>query len=163
MQAMDLVLVAAVTLHTAATVVLLGYFAILGRVGLPALREVLTGVQVVAALVGMQRRARTPLTLSIVVFAITGLHLMTLDSRFGGLGTMDGSAWAPLILLKHVLVGFLVVAAIGADRLIEGLASAGDDAEPSERSLRLVGLVLDGISILGLAILVLTAAAQATG
>lgn len=158
---MDLVLVAAVTLHTLATVVVLGYFAVLGRVALPAMRRALSGPQVVAALAGMQRRARTPLTLSLVVFFVSGLHLMTVDPQYGGLGRLDGGAWAPLILLKHLVVGFLVVAAIGADRLIEGLAGQGDELEPAEGSLRLIGLVVDGVSVLGVAILVLTAAAQA--
>jgi uncharacterized membrane protein len=154
----DLVLVISLAVHTLSMVIVLGYYGILGRIVLPALRRSLDGPGVARSLVGIEHRARPFLVLSIAAFAITGIYLTFADEQYEGLVALGGSSWTTLILLKHLVVAGVVGLGLLLDRLIEGLA--GWEAEPPETSVRTIGLLAEGITALGAIVILLTAAAQ---
>src|SRR3990172_11336962 len=89
---MDLVQVGAAWLHLLATVAMLGYYAILGLVVLPAIRRVVPPRELGDSIAAMERRA-TPLIIgSLAIFLATGVFLMTTDPRYGGVGHGTGAA-----------------------------------------------------------------------
>lgn len=155
---MDLTRVGAIALHTLAMLIVLGYYGVLGRIVLPALRRTLGPRDVAASLVAVGRRARPLLVIAIAVFAITGIYLMIVDEQYTGLGNLGGSTWAALVLAKHVVVAALVALGFVVDRLVDGLAEWEDG--PPDGSLRLVGLTVEGATALGVVVVVMTAAAQ---
>lgn len=156
---MNLVYLGASWLHSLSVVVLLGYYATLALVVLPAL----TDVRVAAGplLVALERRAMPWTLTSIGVVILTGIYLMIVDASYGGLGAIAGSAWGALILVKHLVVAGLVVLGIVIDRmLVPDLMLDGDEAWHAGR-LRLLGLGCWGMVGLGAVVLLLTSAAQA--
>jgi len=155
---MDLTRVGAVALHTLAMMIVLGYYGVLGRMVLPALRRTLEPRQLATSLVAVERRARPLLIISIALFAITGVYLMVVDEQYTGLGNIGGSTWAALVLTKHLVVAALVGVGLVVDRLIDGLAEWADG--PPEGSVRLVGLAAETGTVLGVVVIVMTAAAQ---
>src|SRR3970282_1719095 len=100
---MDLTRVGAIALHTLAMMIVLGYYGVLGRIVLPALRRTLETRQLALSLVAVERRAKPLLVISIALFAITGIYLMIVDEQYAGLGNVVGSTWATLVLGKHVV------------------------------------------------------------
>ena len=84
-------------LHAIATVVFIGHFVLLAGIYLPALSKNGT------ALSEISKRSRPWMYVSLLIFAITGTHLMMIDS--GYLGFMDfGNFWGIVMLVKHILV-----------------------------------------------------------
>ena len=84
-------------LHALATVVFIGHFILLASIYIPALSK--NG----AALSEISKRSRPWMYASLLVFAITGTHLMLIDS--GYLGFMDfGNFWGIVMLVKHILI-----------------------------------------------------------
>ena len=84
-------------LHAIATVVFIGYFTLMAVIVLPALSK--NG----PALSEISKSSRLWMYASLIVFAITGTHLMLIDS--GYLGFMDfGNFWGIVMLVKHILV-----------------------------------------------------------
>jgi uncharacterized membrane protein len=84
-------------LHAIATVVFIGHFVLLAGLYLPDLSK--NG----PALSEISKRSRPWMYASLLVFAITGTHLMLIDS--GYLGFMDfGNFWGIVMLVKHILV-----------------------------------------------------------
>jgi uncharacterized membrane protein len=113
-------------------------------------------VETVAAL---ERRALPLVIASLVVFLATGVYLMGVDSRYGGVGSF-GSTWAIVFLAKHlvvlVMVGlgvFFDALAIRAVRVPEGI----DQATQVGRIAR----AAEAMTILAAIVLLLTAVAQA--
>jgi len=155
---MDLTRVGAIALHTLAMMIVLGYYGVLGRIVLPALRRTLEPRQLGLSLVAVERRARPLLIISVALFAITGIYLMIVDEQYAGLGNIGGSTWAALVLGKHVVVAALVGVGLVVDRLIDGLADR--DEGPPAGSVRLVGLATETATLLGVVVIVMTAAAQ---
>lgn len=156
---MDIPQVLAIWLHTLALVIVLGYYGILGRVVLPALRRSLDGPAQRATLVAIERRALPLVLLAVALFIVTGAYLLLVDPQYAGLGNVLASTWTKLMLAKHVLVVVLVVLGVIVDRLIRGLAEAPTDAA-GELDLRLVQLGAEAATGLGALIVLLTAVAQ---
>ena len=154
---MDVVHVAAVWLHAVAMVIVLGYYAILSRVVLPALSRALDGAALGRAVPAVERRALPVVGVAIVVFVITGVYLLAVDGRYAGVGSF-ATTWAMLMLVKHVVVGVMVVLGIGIDRLAAAVGEASDEGRG--RTLDLLVLGMDGMTVLGAIVLLLTAAAQ---
>jgi uncharacterized membrane protein len=155
---MDLVELAALWVHTLAMVILLGYYGILGRIVVPALRASLDGPMVVTSLVAVERRARPLLLLSIGLFVLTGGYLLFVDEQYAGIGNF-GSTWAALMVVKHLLVGAIVVLGVAFDRLVQWAAEAVSD-DDRRVTLGWLGLAAEGITGLGAIVILLTGAAQ---
>lgn len=154
---MDVVHVAAIWLHALAMVIVLGYYAILSRVVLPALTRSLDGAALGRAVPAVERRALPVVGVAIVAFVVTGIYLLAIDGRYGGVGSF-ATTWAMLMLIKHVVVAVMVVLGIGIDRLAAALGDASDDGRG--RTFDLLVLGADGMTVLGAIVLLLTAAAQ---
>ena len=118
-----------VWIHALATVVVLGYYGILGRIVLPALSRSLEPAVLGRAIAGIERRALPFVLLSTVAFTVSGGYLLVIDPEFGGLGNAGASRWNSLMLVKHGLVGLMVVGGIGVHMLADRLAdrALGED------------------------------------
>lgn len=156
---MDIPQVLAIWLHTLALVIVLGYYGILGRIVLPALRRSLDGPAQRSALVAIERRALPLVILSVGLFTVSGAYLLLVDPQYAGLGNVLASTWTKLMLIKHVLVIALVVIGVIVDRLIRGIGDAPSDAA-GELDLRLVELGAEAATGLGALVILLTAIAQ---
>ena len=151
-----LLVATATALHALATVVFIGYYLLLLLVFLPALATPGTGGG--AALGKASRRSRPWQYVSLLVFILTGVYLMLVDSSYQGIGNF-GNPWAILMLVKHVVV--LAMIAIGfwanaVKRVGHDLRSYPNDAERLARYRRYVTIM----TICGVLVLVLTAFAQ---
>jgi len=156
---MDLVQVGAAWLHLLATVAMLGYYAILGLVVLPAIRRVVPPRELGDSIAAMERRA-TPLIIgSLAIFLATGVFLMTTDPRYGGVGNVAGSTWATLFLVKHVVVLAMVGVGVYIDALVVRRFAAAE-APDDPAAVRLLVLSSGVMTLLGAVVLFLTAAAQ---
>lgn len=154
---MDYAQLGAVSIHTLAMILVVGYYGILGRVILPGLRRSLDEATQAPVLAAIERRAAPLIVLAVGLFVATGVYLLVVDDQYAGLGDFS-STWAALMLVKHLLVIVMVVLGFLVDYLIRGLVDA--DAAGREGDMALLGLATEGATGLGAAIVVLTAAAQ---
>jgi uncharacterized membrane protein len=158
----DVVQAAAVWLHSLATVVLLGYYAILALIVVPVLRTVVNGPAIGRVIPAIERRALPLIIAAIAVFLVTGLYLVLTDERFLGFGRSFDSGWSTLIVIKHVVVVGLVGVGVYLDLLVMP-AIAGPVDEPARTAA--VGRLARGATamvMLGAIVLLLTAGAQAS-
>lgn len=151
---MDLPIVASWT-HLLATVLLVGYFAVMAVIVLPSLARLpaIDGIEIVAT---VQRRAMPVLVLSLVTFLATGIFLLTSDPRYAGPGKVAGE-WATLMLVKHLVVVAMLGAGSYADGLVVRAAAGGRG--PSTVSARTTWM-FRAVAALGALVLLLTAIAQ---
>lgn len=143
-------------LHTLATVVFIGHFLFLSLVYLPVLERQAQGSALRELLEQVSSRLRPFFGASLLIFVVTGSHLMLINEDYGGLGDFFGNAWSTLIVVKHVLLVPFLGLAIYSERAI--LAKIGD-RQP--RALQQFRLAAATNSLLGVLILLLTTAAQA--
>jgi uncharacterized membrane protein len=158
----DIVQAVAAWLHSLATVILLGYYALLALVVVPVLRSAVNGPALGRVIPAIERRALPLILASIGVFVVTGTYLLLTDDRFLGLGHVFGNAWSTLIVIKHVLVIALVGIGLFIDLLV-----VPDIANPVDEAARTVAIRrlargASAIATLGAIVLLLTAAAQAS-
>ncbi len=160
---MDVVQAAAVWLHSLATVVLLGYYAILALVVVPVLRSVVNGPAIGRVIPAIERRALPLLIAAVAVFLVTGLYLMLSDEQFSGFGHFFDSTWSTLIVIKHVVVVALVGVGIYLDLLVmPAIAGPVDEAARAAAVGRLARSAA-AMVVLGAIVLLLSAGAQALG
>lgn len=141
-------------LHAIATVILIGHYLLLSVIYIPALAK-----DNGAALSEISKRSRPWLYLSLLVFAVTGTHLMLIDS--GYLGFMDfGNFWGIVMLLKHVLVFGMLALGFWYNAILRvgPMMSSNNSAELGIKRFRQYSNLM---SISGLLVLLLTALAQA--
>jgi len=151
--------VGAVWLHLMATVILLGYFAMLGLVVLPVLRRRTSGRELVESVAALERRALPLVIVSLGVFLATGVYLMGNDVRYGGAGSID-STWAAVLLAKHLVVLVMVGLGLFFDALVVRAARAPEGIDPAAQ-VRSITRAAQGMTILAAIVLLLTAVAQA--
>jgi hypothetical protein len=155
---MDAIAVGATWIHTVAIVVVLGYYATLSLVVLPWLTSGGSS-EPGRVITSMERRALPWVAGSIVLFILTGVVLM-------GAHTGPNPDWAPLIIVKHVLVIGMVALGVALDRVLVPRV-AGTWWTPAvvpatdPRDLRPIAQACAAMSALGIVVLLLTAAAQA--
>jgi uncharacterized membrane protein len=154
---MDAAQLVALWSHALAMVLVLGYYVVLGRIALPALSRSLGAADAARAVVAIERRALPLVLIGIVLFVASGIYLLTRDGRYGGVGSFE-STWSTLMLVKHLVVVVMVVLGIGIDRIAAALGDATDEGRT--RTLGILSLATDGMTALGLIVLLLTAAAQ---
>jgi uncharacterized membrane protein len=160
-ESVDLVPVGATWLHLVATVAMLGYYAIAGLLVLPVLRRTVPGRELGETIAGVERRALPVIIGSLVIFLATGVYLMGVDARYGGVGNVTGSTWATLFLVKHLVVAVMVGLGVYFDALVvRGIAPP--EATPQTAAARRLTVVAGVMTLLGAFVLLLTAAAQAS-
>ena len=103
----QLLIATSTTLHALAMIVFIGYYLLLSLIYLPALSAIDNGGK---ALGEMSRRSRRWMYISILVFAVTGVHLMLVDPNYLGIGNFS-NPWALLMLVKHLVI--VVMIALG--------------------------------------------------
>jgi uncharacterized membrane protein len=156
---MDLVLAGAHWLHLVATVALIGYYAALALLVLPAFQRSLPEHELGEAIAAVERRALPVLVGSVAVFIATGVYLMGADDRYGGVGNVSDS-WASLLLVKHLVVVGMIGLGLWVDSLIvRGVAAP--DATDRPAAVRRLVRATQATTLAGAVVLLLTAAAQA--
>lgn len=151
---MSQILVAlSVWLHALATVILIGHYLLLSLIYIPVLAK---GQG--TALSEISKRSRPWLYLSLLVFAITGTHIMLVDTNY--LGFMNfGNLWGILMVVKHVLVFAMLVLGFWFNGILRvgPMLSSNNSAELGIERFRSYSNLM---AISGILILLLTALAQ---
>jgi uncharacterized membrane protein len=142
-------------LHTLATVVFIGHYLFMSLVYLPVFERQAKGSALRELLEEVSGRLRPYFGGSLLIFLVTGTHLMLINEDYLGLGNFFGNPWSILIVIKHVLVLAFLTLAIFSERAIMGKIS---DEQP--QALKQFRLALGVNTFLGILILLLTAAAQ---
>lgn len=155
---MDYLQIGSSWLHLAATVVLLGYVGVVALVVLPVLRRNLELSQVSELTAALERRALPGVVAALVAFLATGVYLTVSDARYGGAGNVAGSSWATIITLKHALVAVLLGLGLYADGLIARKLAVADAPDRGAALTRL-DVVVKAMTVVGAAVLLLTAVA----
>jgi len=90
-------------LHALGTVILIGHYCLLSLVYLPVFEKNQADPVSRTILSEISKRSRGWLYASLLVFAITGIYLMFVDSYYLGIGNF-GNFWSILMLVKHILI-----------------------------------------------------------
>jgi uncharacterized membrane protein len=154
---MDPVHVGALWLHTLAMVIVLGYYGILARIVLPALRRSLDGPGLATAVPAVERRALPFVLAAVVMFIVTGAYLLVVDEQYAGIGDFS-SSWSTLMLVKHLVIVVMIALAVVVDRLARSVGEATEEGRG--QVLDVLVLVADGAVAMGAIALLLTAVAQ---
>ena len=137
--------------HAIATVVFIGHFVLLAGIYLPVLSK--NG----AALSEISKRSRPWMYASLLVFAITGIHLMLIDS--GYLGFMDfGNFWGIVMLVKHILVIAMIAMGFWFNAIMR-VGPMMSSNNPEQAIVRFREYV-NAMAVCGVLVLLLTALAQ---
>lgn len=138
-------------LHAIATVVFIGHFILLAGIYLPALSK--NG----SALSEVSKRSRPWLYASLLVFAVTGTHLMMIDT--GYMGFMDfRNFWGIVMLVKHILVFAMITLGFWYNAIMRvgPLMSSNNPDQAIARFRQYV----NATAVCGVLVLLLTALAQ---
>ena len=159
---MDIVQAVAAWLHSLATVILLGYYALLALVVVPVLRRAVDAPTLGRVIPAIERRALPLILTSIGVFLVTGMYMLFTDDRFQGVGHFFGSTWSTLIVVKHVVVVVLIGIGVYIDLLVVPDIATPVDKAAQTAAVRRLARSASAIATLGAVVLLLTAAAQAS-
>lgn len=143
-------------LHTLATLVMIGYYLFTSLIYLPVLERRMRANALRELLEQISARLRPYFGGSLLIFLVTGTHLMLINKSYLGLGNFFGNSWSALIVIKHGLVLVFLALAMYSERAF--LAKISDEKPAALNQFR--GSLSINM-ILGLAILLLTAIAQA--
>jgi uncharacterized membrane protein len=154
---MSTILVALSTwLHNLATIVMIGYFVFTRLIYLPVFERRMQASALRDLLEQVSAQLRPFFGGSLLIFIVTGTHLMLINEDYLGLGNFFGNSWSVLIVIKHVLVLAFLALAVFSERAF--LAQISDEKPEALRQYR---WALNIDTILGLIILLLTSIAQA--
>lgn len=143
-------------LHSLATIVMVGYFFFTSLVFLPILERRIEPSGLRELLEHISARLRPYFGCSLLIFLVTGTHLMVISEHYLGLGNFTGNLWSIMIVIKHILVLVFLGLAVFSERTYLGQIS---DEKPE--ALKSFHLVLNFNTVLGVTILLLTSLAQA--
>jgi uncharacterized membrane protein len=143
-------------LHTLATIIMVGYFVFTSLIYLPVLVRQMKVNALRDLLEQFSSRLRPFFGGSLLVFLVTGTHLMLINEDYLGLGAFFGNPWSILIVVKHVLVLAFLALAVFPERIY--LPKIADE-NPS--ALQRFRWSLQINTVLGVVILLLTSLAQA--
>jgi len=143
-------------LHTLATIVWIGYYVFTALIYLPVFEHRMQADALRDLLEGVSARLRPFFGGALLVFLVTGTHLMLINQNYLGLGNFFGNPWSVLIVIKHVLVLVFLALAVFSERAYLGQIS---DRKPE--ALKQFRWALNINMVLGVVILLLTSIAQA--
>ena len=143
-------------LHALATIIMVGYFIFTGQIYLPVFERQMKADAVRNLLEQVSARLRPFFGGSLLIFLITGTHLMLINKNYLGPGNFFGNPWSVLIVIKHVLVLAFLALAIFSER---GFLRQISDQKPE--ALKQFRWALNINTVLGVVILLLTSIAQA--
>lgn len=151
-------------LHMLAAIAWIGSLAAISVLVLPSSRRALKPVDELALLDGVQKRMEPVAWFSVSLLIVTGLFQMSVNPHYNGFLSTSGQ-WSLAILVKHVLVGTLiVVSAIHTWDVLPTMRRVlmrRDKADPAqvlrlqsrERLLLTISLVLGGLILLATAVM----------
>jgi uncharacterized membrane protein len=145
-------------LHSLATVVFIGYFVLLSVIFLPALTRRGMDAAAGAALSEISTRSRNWMYAALVVFALTGVHLMAYDPNYLGIGNF-GNAWGLLMLLKHLVIVGMVAMGFWFNAILRVGPAMSWSNSPDKALSRYRGYS-NAMAAAGVLVLLITAAAQ---
>jgi uncharacterized membrane protein len=147
-----------VWLHGLSTVVFVGYYVLLSLIYLPALDD---GPEEArgASITAISKRSRNWLYASLVVFAVTGMHLMLADPNYLGPGSFFGNGWSILISIKHLLIAAMVGMGFWFNAILRVGPMASTNSQAAEAAVRFRRHV-NTMAVAGALVLLLTAIAQ---
>jgi uncharacterized membrane protein len=143
-------------LHALATIVFVGYYLFTSLIYLPVFESQMRANALRHLLEQVSARLRPFFGGSLLIFLITGTHLMLINKNYLGLGNFFANPWSVLMIIKHVLVLAFLGLAIFSERAFLGKIS---DEKPE--ALKQFRRALNINTILGVVILLLTSIAQA--
>ncbi len=143
-------------LHVLATIVFIGYYIFTSQIYLPVLERCMQANALGDLLEQVSARLRPYFGVSLLVFLVTGTHLMLINQSYLGLGNFFANPWSVLIIVKHVLVLAFLALAMFSERAFLGKIS---DQKPE--ALKQFRWALNINTVLGAVILLLTSIAQA--
>lgn len=110
-------------LHALATIVMVGYYMFTSLIYLPILERQMQANALRDLLEQISARLRPFFGGSLLIFLITGTHLMLINQNYLGLGNFFGNPWSILIVIKHVLVVTFLALAVYSERVYLGQIS----------------------------------------
>jgi uncharacterized membrane protein len=149
----QLLIAVSVWLHAVGTVILIGHYLLLSVIYLPILEK--GGGTFLSQI---SRRSRPWLYICLVIFMITGIHLMFVNPDYLGVGNF-GNLWSVMMLVKHLLV----VGMIGLGFWYNAFLRVGPmmaSGNNSELGIRRFRLYCNLMAIAGIWVLLFTAIAQ---
>ncbi len=146
-------------LHAVATIVFIGFYLLLALIFLPALGNEESLKTTGPILSGVSKRSRVWLYASMLVFAITGIYLTFVDSNYRGIGNFS-NPWAILMLIKHILILVMICMGFWFNAILRvgSLMSSNTGAAQAFSRFR---RYINAMTIIGIAVLLLTAFSQA--
>lgn len=143
-------------LHALAMIVMVGYFIFAGLVYLPVLERQMQTSALRDLLEKISARLKPFFGGSLLIFLVTGTHLMLINASYLGLGNFFANLWSVLIVVKHVLVVVFLALAVLPERAFLGKIS---DENPA--ALKKFRWSLNINALVGVVIILLTTIAQA--
>jgi uncharacterized membrane protein len=143
-------------LHALATIIMIGYYVFTGLIYLPIFERQMQADALRDLLEQVSARLRPFFGGSLLIFLVTGTHLMLINQNYLGLGNIIANFWSVLIVIKHVLVLAFLALAVYSER-----AYLGQISDQRPQALKQYRLALNINTVLGAAILLLTSIAQA--
>lgn len=146
-------------LHALATVLLVGHYLLLSAVYLPIFTKHQSSPVSGTILSEISGRSRNWMYVSLAIFVVTGIHLMSADPNYLGFADF-GNLWGVLMLVKHILIlGMLAMGFWFNGILRVGPLLASNSG--AARAFGLMRLYANGMAAAGLLVLLLTAVSQA--
>lgn len=143
-------------LHSLATIVMVGHFLFARLIYLPVMETRMNQEDLHRFVEQVSGRLRPYFGGALLIFLVTGTHLMVISQNYMGLGDIFANTWSILIVVKHVLVlAFLALAVISERVFLKQSSEKNPEAFKQYRRALSANLVL------GAAILLLTSIAQA--
>jgi uncharacterized membrane protein len=151
----DLLVALSTWLHALATIIMVGYFVFAGQIYLPVLETQVKGNALRGLLEQISTRLKPYFGGSLLIFLVTGTHLMLINESYMGLGKIFANLWCVLIVIKHVMVvAFLALATLSERKFLVRISDQDPKAVKQFRNALNINMLL------GVAILLLTAIAQ---
>ena len=135
---------------------MIGYYLFTSLIYLPVFERQMQANALRDLLEQVSARLRPFFGGSLLIFLVTGTHLMLINENYLGLGNFFGNPWSVLIVIKHVLVLAFLALAVFSERAFLGQIS---DEKPE--ALKQFRWALNINTVLGVVILLLTSIAQA--
>ena len=143
-------------LHSLATIVMIGYFLFSSLIYLPVFERQMQTKALRELLEKVSARLKPFFGGSLLIFLVTGTHLMLINESYLGLGKFFANSWSALMVIKHGLVLVFLALAVFSERAFLGQIS---DQKPA--ALKQFRWALNINTALGVIILLLTSIAQA--
>jgi len=153
----DILIAVSTWLHALATVVFIGHFVLLALIYLPAMRDK-SEIDASVIFGEFSKRSRAWMYVALLIFMVTGIHLMFVDPNYLGIGNF-GNFWSLLMLVKHILILGMIAAGFWFNAILRigpMLASKTGSSQAMDR----FRLYNNGMAIIGVLVLLLTAISQ---